>query len=66
LASESEGEGPDRHIVISFRGLPDGRKRVAAGNREDEEFFESGDSDEFPEVDSEDKSESNELQTDEE
>lgn len=66
LASESEGEGPDRHIVISFRGLPDGRKRVAAGNGEEEDFSESGDSDEFPEAESEDKSESNELQTDEE
>jgi spoIIIJ-associated protein len=67
LASESEGEGPDRHIVISFRGMPDGRKRAAAGgNGEDEEFFETSESDEFPEVDSEDKSKSNELQTDEE
>jgi spoIIIJ-associated protein len=26
LASESEGEGIERHIVISYRGLPEGRK----------------------------------------
>jgi hypothetical protein len=47
--------------------MPDGRKRAPArGNGEDEEFFESSESDEFPEVDSEDKSEGNELKTDEE
>jgi spoIIIJ-associated protein len=48
LASESEGEGPDRHIVISYRGLPDGRKRAeAAGiNGEEDEFFAGHDSEE--------------------
>jgi hypothetical protein len=34
LASESEGEGPDRHIVISYRGLPDGRKRAETPENE--------------------------------
>ena len=24
LASESDGEGPDRHIVISYKGMPEG------------------------------------------
>jgi spoIIIJ-associated protein len=36
LASESEGEGQDRHIVISFRGLPDGEK---AGDEGDDEYY---------------------------
>jgi spoIIIJ-associated protein len=50
LASESEGEGPDRHIVISYRGLPDGRKRGrASGDNEDEEFYASGQSDDISE-----------------
>jgi spoIIIJ-associated protein len=50
LASESEGEGLDRHIVISFRGLPDGRKRERVGNEsEEEEFFEQTETEELPE-----------------
>jgi spoIIIJ-associated protein len=61
LASESEGEGPDRHIVISFRGLTDGRKRAQVGGEgEEEEFFEAAEKEEFPEGDSEDKSEGEE------
>lgn len=36
LNSESEGEGPDRHIVISYKGLPDGER--AARTAEDEEY----------------------------
>jgi spoIIIJ-associated protein len=41
LASESEGEGPDRHIVISYRGVPDGRKRSerAAKDSEEDDFY---------------------------
>jgi len=67
LASESEGEGPDRHIVISFRGMPDGRKRSQARSEgEEEEFFEASEADEFPEVDSEDKSGDQALKTEEE
>lgn len=34
LSSQSEGQGPDRHIVISFEGLPDG---VASDKSEGEE-----------------------------
>ncbi|HEY9774299.1 MAG TPA: R3H domain-containing nucleic acid-binding protein [Planktothrix sp.] len=34
LASESEGEGPDRHIVISYRGMPDGEKSDDEGEEE--------------------------------
>lgn len=30
LASQSNGQGPDRHIVISFAGLPDGEESEAA------------------------------------
>jgi len=41
LASQSEGEGPDRHIVISFRGLPDSRKGEEMKDENgEEEFFE--------------------------
>jgi spoIIIJ-associated protein len=41
LASESEGEGPDRHIIISYRGLPQGGKvPSASGEDSEEEFFE--------------------------
>jgi len=36
LASESEGEGPDRHIVISFKGLPDGERVEEDG---EDEFY---------------------------
>jgi spoIIIJ-associated protein len=36
LASESEGEGPDRHIVISYRGEPEGSKSGADG---DEDYY---------------------------
>lgn len=45
LASESEGEGLDRHIVLSYRGLPEGRKRDASGEkerREEDIFAEAG------------------------
>ncbi len=43
LASESEGEGPNRHIVISFKGLPDGKasKKNHADDDEDSYFAES-------------------------
>lgn len=34
LSSASEGQGPDRHIVISFEGLPDG---VGSDKSEDDE-----------------------------
>ncbi len=37
LASESEAEGPDRHIVISFRGLPAGS---AHGDDGEDDYFE--------------------------
>jgi hypothetical protein len=36
LASESEGEGQDRHIVISFRGMPDGEK---SGEDSEDEYY---------------------------
>jgi spoIIIJ-associated protein len=41
LASESEGVGPDRHIIISFKGLPSDR---AGGDDADEDDDESMDS----------------------
>jgi spoIIIJ-associated protein len=44
LASESEGEGPDRHIVISYRGEPEGGKGGGDGEEEyypEEETAES-------------------------
>lgn len=36
LASESEGEGPERHIVVSFRGMDE---RGAQEDAEEEEYF---------------------------
>jgi spoIIIJ-associated protein len=39
LASESEGEGPDRHIIISYRGIPGGIGESGAGEDSDEEYF---------------------------
>jgi spoIIIJ-associated protein len=39
LASESEGEGPDRHIIISFRGLPAGKTRAASDEDGEDDFF---------------------------
>ncbi|MDQ5936919.1 MAG: spoIIIJ-associated protein [Cyanobacteriota bacterium erpe_2018_sw_21hr_WHONDRS-SW48-000092_B_bin.40] len=49
LASESEGEGPDRHIVISYKGLPDGERGTSP---EDEEYgSEIGDEDDLDEID---------------
>lgn len=53
LASESEGEGPDRHIVISFKGLPDGESR----DHDDDDFDgadEAEDEDGADEADDED------------
>lgn len=38
LASESEGEGPDRHIVISFKGLP---SEHMSGDHVEEEYAAS-------------------------
>lgn len=35
LASESEGEGPGRHIVISYRGLPDGEEHHSDDEEDD-------------------------------
>lgn len=37
LASESEGEGPDRHIVISFKGMPSGSASEDDG---EDDYFE--------------------------
>ena len=66
LASESEGEGADRHIVISYRGLPDGRKRGPASQEsEDEEFYAAGDSEDLAESESEADGEVGDLKTDE-
>lgn len=45
LASESEAEGPDRHIVISFKGLPTQRPQ----GDDDEEYFAEGDGEGAPE-----------------
>lgn len=39
LASESEGEGQDRHIVISYKGMPDGDGGDAEAD-EDEYYAE--------------------------
>jgi hypothetical protein len=36
LASESEGEGPERHIVISFKGLPSDK---ANDDDSDEDYY---------------------------
>ena len=38
VASESEGQGPDRHIVVSYRGLPAGK---GAGEEDSEDDFDS-------------------------
>lgn len=50
LASESEGEGPDRHIVISFKGLPDG-ERSEEGDDDDEFDAPGGEAQEADEAD---------------
>jgi spoIIIJ-associated protein len=39
LASESEGEGPDRHIIISFRGMPASKTRAHSEEEGDDDFF---------------------------
>jgi len=39
LASESEGEGPDRHIIISYRGISGGIGEGETGEDSDEEYF---------------------------
>jgi spoIIIJ-associated protein len=51
LSSDSEGEGEERHIVISYRGLdedaPDNKKQPSSSEEEDEyEDFEGEDDDE--------------------
>ncbi len=51
LSSDSEGEGEERHIVISYRGLdedaPDNKKQSSSSEEEDEyEDFEGEDDDE--------------------
>jgi len=42
LASESEGEGPERHIVISFKGLDSNSVAEADDDEDPGEFEESG------------------------
>jgi hypothetical protein len=44
LASESEGLGPDRHIVISFRGMP--ADAAGAQGYETEDGTDNGDDEE--------------------
>jgi len=46
LASESEGEGPDRHIIISFRGMPTGKTKPHSEEEGDDDFFAEGGDDE--------------------
>lgn len=43
LASESEGDGEERHIVISFRGLPDEKGHSSEEDEEYGEFVEAED-----------------------
>lgn len=38
LASESEGEGQERHIVISYRGLPEGGGNGARQQTDDDDY----------------------------
>ncbi|MBK7750187.1 MAG: KH domain-containing protein [Candidatus Obscuribacter sp.] len=38
LASESEGDGEERHIVISFKGLPDGESHKHEEHDDDDDF----------------------------
>jgi hypothetical protein len=38
LASESEGAGPDRHIIISFKGLPSDK---AGGDEDDDDSMDA-------------------------
>jgi spoIIIJ-associated protein len=61
LASESEGEGPDRHIVISFRGLPGESK--GRGDDEDDYFEEGELSSSHPAVSEEQAEKSADLKT---
>lgn len=52
LASESEGEGKDRHIVISYRGMPaegEGSGRSHARSAEEEEYGDFDDEESFEE-----------------
>lgn len=58
LASESEGEGQDRHIVISFKGLPDGEARNQDADDDDE--FDSPANEDDEEADDEDEAEESE------
>lgn len=58
LSSDSEGDGEERHIVISYRGLdeeaPDKKKKASAQEDEDEydgEDFDGEDEEEYDEVD---------------
>lgn len=39
LASESEGEGEERHIVISFKGLPDGEGKGDNGSHDEDDDY---------------------------
>jgi spoIIIJ-associated protein len=41
LASESEGEGEERHIVISFKGLPDGESKGHNGRHDEDDDYVS-------------------------
>lgn len=58
LSSDSEGDGPDRHIVISYRGLdedaPDNKKKGAAGEDDEYEPDDFDDDDEDDDDDNED------------
>jgi len=55
LSSDSEGEGEERHIVISYRGLdedaPDNKKAKRAAEDSDDDFESDFDSDEEDEFD---------------
>jgi spoIIIJ-associated protein len=51
LSSDSEGEGPDRHIIISFKGAPSGegakpRAHAVGDSDEEEDDYDSSEEDE--------------------
>ncbi|MDZ4833306.1 MAG: R3H domain-containing nucleic acid-binding protein [Candidatus Melainabacteria bacterium] len=64
LSSDSEGEGEERHIVISYRGLdedaPEKKQRGGAVSQEDEDEYEAED---FDGEDEEEYEEADEKET---
>ncbi|MBZ0189963.1 MAG: KH domain-containing protein [Candidatus Obscuribacterales bacterium] len=65
LSSNSEGEGPDRHIVISFEGLPEEKGDKKSKSDDDDDFEAEIDEDEDLDGDESEENQSESAEDDE-